>query len=398
MYKKAILFILLITLILTACNTSKIDNTPQAQEDGLKPIDIRAPSFFWLIQPWKEGKLVTIDRLGRFAEISFIGANRITIKPLVNFPRTGLDGNLMTWPEAGLIASTSGKVHHLAAIDDVKTKSHIPLLSWVHREDNPVLFDPIEGLIGYIYLLNADDKDIDTRLFIYNYREDEIIYESPEKGYTISPIFTMDRNNILCWERSLIGNEINGKCIFHNWKINKNTINDLVNSLNKNDFVFIIRYLLNIHLPRRILFGYSSIYGQRLKITWDNNYSNITVTPLSYLLPDESFTLSDFIFSANGEWVTTFISGYRGLRNERLRKRAFFHLDDRYPNGISMPVITEDYEEGGWDYSAFVNHPVHGMCFAQEWRKNGQLYLRLYKMDDVLAEINRQLAEKENIE
>jgi hypothetical protein len=62
-----------------------------------------------------------------------------------------------------------------------------------------------------------------------------------------------------------------------------------------------------------------------------------------------------------------------------------------------MPVITEDYETWRWgDFGAFVNHPIHGLCFAQEWHKGRQQYLRLYKMSDVLAEINRRLLEAAN--
>jgi hypothetical protein len=118
------------------------------------------------------------------------------------------------------------------------------------------------------------------------------------------------------------------------------------------------------------------------------------MTGSSYLIPSGN-RLNNFILSAEGEWSSSLVYGYSGLHNERLCKRAFFHLDSRYPNGISMPVITEDYEKSQWDYSAFVQHPVHGMCFAQEWHKEGKLYLRLYKMSDVLAEINRQLPEKD---
>jgi hypothetical protein len=58
-----------------------------------------------------------------------------------------------------------------------------------------------------------------------------------------------------------------------------------------------------------------------------------------------------------------------------------------------MPIITEDYEDNQWDYSAFVEHPEYGMCFAQEWRKGRTLYLRLYRMENVLSEINRKLLE-----
>jgi hypothetical protein len=35
-----------------------------------------------------------------------------------------------------------------------------------------------------------------------------------------------------------------------------------------------------------------------------------------------------------------------------------------------------------------------GTCFAREWYRDKELYIRLYRMSDVLDEINRQLLEK----
>jgi len=364
--------------------------------NGLVPIDIRSPGFFWLVQPWKDGRLATIDGWGRFAEISFTGANRMAIRHLINFPRVGLDRNLLTWPGIGLIASTSGKVHHLAAIDDNKTKSHVPLLSWVHHEMDPRLFDSQEGLVCYPYIWNLNRNDVDVQLFVYSYREDRMVYESPERGFNVLPIFAMDNQNVLSYERSSRENRFIRKCIIYNWRTKENIANDFTNAIERYDISLISRHLFNMHLGKRFLFGYNNSSRQICKVTWDENYSDVTVTPLSYLLPSEGMRFSDFVISSDGVWASTFVTGYRGLRNERLSKRAFFHLNGRYPNGISMPVITEDYETRQWDYSAFVNHPVHGLCFAQEWHKGRRQYLRLYKMSDVLAEINRRLLEAAN--
>ncbi|MDR0322525.1 MAG: hypothetical protein LBI28_13580 [Treponema sp.] len=373
------------------CKNIKGDSMP-AETIGLHPIDIRAPKFFWLIQPWKQGKLATIDGWGRYAEISFIGANRMRITPLVNFPRTQMDRKLLTWPEAGLIASTTAKMHHLAAVDDNKTKSHIPLLSWVHREMNPVLLDFQEGFVGYSYMLERNNNDTDITLFIYNYKEDKMVYESPD-GHTVLMILSMDDRHALSWQRILNEIKVEDKKIFYNWRTHEVVENDLTEALNRNSVDLVIRTLRNIHPGRRYLFGYSNTIRQTVKVTWDEEYSDIKITPLNYLCPATGMNFSSFIFSTDGSWATTFVMGYRGLRNERLNKRAFFHMDERYPNGISMPIIAEDYEEYQWDYSAFVEHPVHGMCFAQEWHKGGGLYLRLYKMSEVLNEINRRLLE-----
>jgi hypothetical protein len=406
MFKKTLYLPFLVIVIISCINTKnnvsseQIETVVQSGEArGIRPIDIKAPKFFWLIQPWKEGKLATIDGWGRFAEISFVGANKIKITPLVNFPRTQLDRDLITWPEAGLIASTTGKIHHLAAIDDKKTKTHTPLLSWVHLQLSPVLLDSREGLVGYTYASRRDENDVNRSLFVYNYKEDRIIYESP-KDFTIWMRAGINERYMLSKQAGFDGKKTYEKDIFYDWRMGEIVENDLTKALYQNNLYAPFGPCRNIHQTKRYLFGYSRITGQTIKITWDEKYSDIKTIPLSYLVPKERY-LHHFILSGNGTWGTSLVGGYRGLRNEQLKKRAFFHMDERYPNGISMPVITEDYEDFQWELNAFVEHPVHGMCFAQEWhKKNGgrdQLYLRLYKMSDVLAEINRRLLKAEDV-
>lgn len=369
-----------------------------AATDALQPIDIRSPGFFWLLQPWKEGKLVTIDGRGRFAEISFTNTNKMRITPLVEFPRVQMDRELMTWPEAGLITSrTADRMHHLAAIDEGKTKSHVPLLTWAHAILSPVLLDPREGLVSYRYASNGKN-DTETTLFVYNYKEDKMVYQSPEE-FSITLDRAMNNQYALGLQRSFDEGTRKYKNIFYNWQTGDIVENDLTKALGQHNLGLFSNPDRDIHLQRRCLFGSSSALLQVIKMTWDENYSDVKVTPLSYLV-SEGKGLGHFILSADGMWSSSLVWGYRGLYNEQLCKRAFFHLDERYPNGISMAVITEDYETLQWDYGAFVQHPVHGICFAQEWHKRegrrDRLYLRLYKMDDVLAEINRRLAEEES--
>jgi hypothetical protein len=389
-------------LLLAGClarkDKDKEEETIMVETEGYDPIDIPSSEFFWLVQPWKEGRLATIDGWGRFAEISFVGANRLQIRPLCAFPRAQIDRDLITWPEAGLIASRTGKMHHLAAVDDGRTKSHIPLLSWVHHQMGPVLFDPREGLVGYSYGLDRNKNDVDVSLFVYNYKEDRTAYEGPAEGFTILPLRAMDAQHVLGWQRIFNGKEVEYKIVFYDWRANEVAENGLTDALNKSRVHLSVDPRLNIDMERRYLFGRSDITMQIVKVGWDEGYTDVAVTPLSYLLPEGKYFFTNFILSADGLWATTFVAGYRGLFNEQLEKRAFFHLDGRYPNGISMPIITEDYEVFGWDFSAFVEHPVHGLCFAQEWHKTvndkDRLYLRLYRMDNVLAEINRQMMEK----
>jgi len=267
----------------------------------------------------------------------------------------------------------------------------MPRFTRAHIIQEPVLLDPREGLVGYRYTSRVDY--ISKVLYVYNYKEDRMVYQSPD-GFSISIRRLINDQYGLALQSRFNGEKNEHKHIFYNWRTDEIAENDLTETLNQNRIDLIISPDRNMHPAKRYLFGDNNIIRQTVKITWGENYSDVSVTPLSYLVPSGN-SLNHFILSADGFWGTTLVSGYRGLYDERLCKRAFFHLDERYPNGISMPVITEDYEEYQWDYSAFVQHPVHGMCLAQEWHKEGKLYLRLYKMSDVLAEINRQLPEKD---
>ena len=384
-------------------------NNNEIAPNGLTPIDIPASKFFWMIQPWRDGKLATVDGWGRFAEISFIGANKMRVKPLCDFPRIQLDRGLKTWPKAGLIAAqTSDRMHHIAAIDDNKTKSHIPNMTWLHYCLKPVLLDAKEGLVVYPYSYEDKDK-LNDHQFIYNYREDRMVDSIQNPGYNIVIRHEINETYVLAGQRSIVDQKrINNdivdkrlidKDVFYNWRTKEVIENDLTNALNQNRIIATLGTNYNIHLGKRFLFGDSNITKTKTKVSWDENYSDVKVTPLNYLYPDGK-RFYDFIISDDGNWASCFVGGYNGLYGEQLEKRAFFHLDELYPNGMSMPIIAEDYEEYIREYSAFVEHPVHGMCYAMEWEKtNGsrkKQFLRLYRMKDVEEEIKRQLLEKAN--
>ncbi|MDR2662815.1 MAG: hypothetical protein LBC31_07455 [Treponema sp.] len=372
-----------------------------ASANPVQPLDIRSRSFFWLLRPWKTGTLVTIDGWGRFSELSFKGEKGLTLKPLVNFPRQQTDRLLYVWPEAGLIMTkTSNTTFHIADTVSGKTKSFMPLLTWTYISGTPILLDPEEGIINIDYSYLRDMRDKTWIRMLYNYKTDTFLEERRSEG----TMFYLDYplTNTTCLAHSGFHNrELQKRVVdffVYDWRKDQVLRNAFTESLtNANIYSTTIFQSLarNIHFKARTMFtegdfGYEN--QPPLKIVWNEDYSETTITPISYLLP-AGLWFDDFLFSSGGSWVETQVGGFRGLHRELLYKRAFFHLDARYPNGISMPIFTEDYLDGKTDYGSFVEHPVYGTCFAEEWYKGRQLYLRLYKMSDVLAEINRQLLE-----
>jgi hypothetical protein len=347
-----------------------------------------------MLRPWKKGTLLTMDGNARFAEISFIGRSRIKITHLVNFPRVRIDNTLVVAPESDICVTQSGAQFHVADISSGKTKSFAPFINWRFDEGMPRILDPINGIISFLFFTSRHDNNLPYYMIIYDPKNDNVLYRSPEGGESITLEYNFTPELNLSYE--LKNTDTRGEYFFYNWKTREITRNELTEKYNALGCSAYLANGRNINLAERFLFADTEVSGERrkIKLTWDENYEDVTVIPLDYLVP-EGKRFNDIPISADGKWATTFVSGYRGLYGEFLVKRAFFHLDGRYPNGISMPVFVGDYDKNrGALWSSFVEHPVHGWCKKKKKYRNERLYLRLYKMSDVLAEINRQLLEK----
>jgi hypothetical protein len=400
---------LMVFTILLSCNTAEFNKAEIIlvnNRNEVQPIDIKAPKFFYLTKPWKEEKLVTFDGRARYSEISFKGTNRIRIKPLFNFPRTYVESwQFDTLPQAGIITSGLRMMQHLASVDDSITKSHIPLLTWAHNEPKVILLDSDEGLIVYQYRSSVNEESVS--IFIYNYKTDTMVYQTPDpftrqQGNNIYMQFRIDDDYMFSYiatHKEEEGWKYDN--FFYDWKKDEITRNGLTEFLNQNN---IYVYDNCVHLGRRYLFANvrdreRENYNKLIKIDWDEGYSNVRVTDMSYLFQDfykKGYSISrlDIIISSDGSWVTTKItdfSDFNSYDDHFVDTRVFFHMDNKYPNGISMPIFSDGKEtedNTDRDRGAFVRHPVYGMCYAREWHSKGGLYLRLYKMNDVLTVIN----------
>ena len=168
------------------------DNADGASAEGdmeITPIEIKTKQFFWMLEPWKDGQLATIDGWGRFSAISFEKNNKITIRPLINFPRTKINGVLRTWPEANLLWTMTEMMMHVADVELKKSKSFIPLFcTGVKRM--PVLIDADAGVILFQYHEAAGPRDKPIPLVpqvYYNYKTDTILsIEEKEVFYLVS--------------------------------------------------------------------------------------------------------------------------------------------------------------------------------------------------------------------
>lgn len=357
-----------------------------SENNELLPIEIQAKEYFMDLCPWKDGKLATVDGWGRFSEISFLPRDRYKITPLVNFPKMQMDKDLTVWPEANLFFSHAGKMMYIADMKNKKTKDFLPLLTWVYTEDVPVLLDGDEGLVVFQY------REVDEgtyRNVYYNYKTDEKWEDLEESKIQFLALF---ENDLLLAYTPAIGTTIR-KYFFYNWRTKEIQTNKLTDTMtvlglspsSRETFEFIIK-------PRIMT---DTTKDGKLKLTWNEDYTKVETLPLNYLAPDGK-RLSSFYFSLDGKWATVYLDGYKGLYDEALSRRVFFHLDERYPGGISMPIFADGYEKNVWMYGSFFEHPEYGPCYAHEYYKEDKQYMRLYKMSDVVTLINQKLLEKAN--
>jgi len=352
-----------------------------------------------MLRPWKKGALATMDGKARFAEISFVDKNSMKITPMVDFPMERIDRRFVTASEAGICIIGSNHTFFIADMVNKKTKKIMPLATWRFREAQPIVLDAENGIVCFGYYASDGYEKQSSYNIIYDVKNDKLLYESPEDGEEYSLLYPFTTELILCEK---INKNVKQGVFLFNWKTKEITNNELTKKIYSLGNTAILYPGVNINIKESYLFAEFPIPGvlhdKNFKVIWDKNIENVKVIPLDYLVPEGKWLYSFFI-SSDGKWASNFIGGYKGYYGELLDKRVFFHLDSRYPNGISMPVFTDEYYENPKTYESFVEHPEYGMCFAGEKQikdKNGkeQLYLSLYKMSDVLAEINRQLLEK----
>jgi len=371
-----------------------IINTPD-EAGTIGSIDIPAPDFFWMLRPWKQGTLATMDGNARFAEISFTGDYGFRVKALVDFPKQRINGILVVSPDSNLCITKGDRLFFIAETVNKKTKEYMPLASWKWIGNIPRVLDAENQII----LINYSASDSYRRNpgyqpcynIIYDLKNDLELYRSPEEGEVISLYFPITSELII--SQKIKNNNIN-EYIFYNWKTKEIAINDLTKKLNVLGAAGSLGLGYNINLAERYMFTDvgESDNKKKVKITWDENYENVKVISLDYLFPEDKW-LYDISISADNKWAATFAGGYKGINGKLLDKIVFFHLDERSPNGISMPIFASGLDNYSPNRGAFVEHPIHGLCYADEiWAKEkgkNKQYLRLYKMSDVLAEINK---------
>ena len=123
-------------------------------------------------------------------------------------------------------------------------------------------------------------------------------------------------------------------------------------------------------------------------VRWDEKMENITVLPLSAHVPGGYAILGAWAVSPNGEWARC---GVQDVNDDKTYYNCFFHLADKYPLGVSPPIIgaeSRDIE------GIFVEHEELGTLYLDRAKSEtpeakGSAIL-VYKMNEFFEALAEQ--------
>jgi hypothetical protein len=145
-----------------------------------------------------------------------------------------------------------------------------------------------------------------------------------------------------------------------------------------------------LHQGKRLLFAWSYISQpgpiQRVVVRWNENLDEVRIEPLVLQMRETEtfFYQGPTHISGDGNWMKS-IRVHQQTR-PRMDELVAYHLQDYYPQGMSMPVSLGYTNE---DPGAFLNHRTLGPCYIeQSLTREGILFI--YRLDDALDIMKKQ--------
>ncbi len=112
-------------------------------------------------------------------------------------------------------------------------------------------------------------------------------------------------------------------------------------------------------------------------VRWDEDMENIVIAPLIAHIPKDHWIKGSWAVSPNGEWARCGVISRD--RNNKTFYSCFFHLDEKYPLGVSAPVIGTASQ--GLD-GIFVEHDILGTLYLDR-SDDFEGGVLIYKMSDM---------------
>lgn len=354
--------------------------------------EIKCKEYFHNLEPWKDGKLVTMDGWGRFSTFEITEKDKIRITPLVQFPKKKIDATIKAYPDLNFIQATSYMaVHYFADVEKNRTFEITPIKSPNHYARIPFIIDREKKLLLIPYGGMTNDYIYDY--VIYDFKHNEVIYNPIDVAgaFRKPPVFfSFEEGNFLCYERdSKDIRKFDPKkiCMF-NYNKNEYTNNKLT------DFWTLKKPESYIKVRGQKKFILSYYKDSPVILTYNEDFSEIDVKPFfSPVIRSVSRFFSISLLSEDLKWAAGRVYNYSSPYDKYLEKDSFVCIDENSPL-YGIPVVTEDYYASGYPKGRFITHPVYGTCFIEKIEITEKPCIRLYKMSDIQAEIDKYLLEK----
>ena len=165
--------------------------------------EIKCKEHFHNLEPWKDGKLATMDGWGRFSTFEITEKDKVKVTPLVQFPKKKIDATIIAYPDLNLIHATSFMaVLYFSDVENNRSFELIPIKSPNHYAGYPFIIDREKKLllIPYGGMITYDICDY----VIYDFNNNEVLYNPIDVPGTFRkpPVFfSFEDGNFLCYER-----------------------------------------------------------------------------------------------------------------------------------------------------------------------------------------------------
>lgn len=384
--------LLTITLLLISPYIFSQEKSMQIDEIVLREKkEIRCKPYVHNLEPWKEGKLATMDGWGRFSTFEITEKDKVKVTPLVQFPKKKIDATIIAYPDLNFIHATSFMaVLYFSDVENNRSFELIPIKSPNHYAGYPFIIDREKKLllIPYGGMITYDICDY----VIYDFNNNEVLYNPIDVpgAFRKPPVFfSFEDGNFLCYERDDKDiKKFNPKkvCMF-NYNKNEYSNNKLT------DFWTLKKPYSYIKVRGQDKFIMSYYEGQPVILTYNEDFSEIDVKPFfPPTVKGGSRYFRIALLSDDLKWAAGRVYNYSSPYDKYLEKYCFVSLDENSPL-YGIPVVTEDYYPSGNPKGRFITHPVYGTCFIEKIEIAKKTYIRLYKMSDVQKEIVKTLSE-----
>jgi len=241
--------------------------------------------------------------------------------------------------------------------------------------NNPIMENNVDEIIvGEVYDIVGSKRK--QYLIKYDCKNDQLGKPGPLFTGYLFPIGNKEYLWCETFERSLL----NVKWHICNLEFGNVRHNKLTDELTKKK-ITIWGQSTPVSPKKRIMIGCLDVEDKTIyySVRWNQDMSEVKIESLLLQKPKNGFLEERWLFSDDGCWLT---ANFSVLEPEEAFTRVFFHIDDKYPQGVSLPVFGEATENSMFDAGCFVNHLDLGPLYLDKSPESDKT-VNVYRLNDI---------------